>query len=122
MVSTYKIIILGAAALALLIPSRISAAGSAAGDIGAGLSRGISELGSIQIRPAFSPEFAPRFAPDVDLPSVGGAPGRIIDRIIDIIPGGDDATGEPGSSSTAGRGRSDVEGGTEAMLEDVTGD
>ena len=76
----------------------------------------------MEIRPAFSPEFAPRFAPDVDLPSVGGAPGRIIDRIIDIIPGGDDATGEPGSSSTAGRGRSNVEGGTEAMLEDVTGD
>ena len=117
-------IILGATGLALLIPGRVSAAGTAAGDIGAGLGRGISELGSIQIRPAFAPEFAPRFAPDVDLPSLGGAPGRVIDKIIDFIPGGDDDTGESGGGSRrkSGTGRSDVEGGTEAMLEDVTGD
>ena len=82
MVSTRNIII-GGAILALVAPRVVGQAGTAAGELGTGLGRGISELGSVQIRPALSPEFAPRFAPEIDIPGVdlGGFVNRIIPGI-----------------------------------------
>ena len=79
MVSTKNIIIAGAA-LALFAPQIVGRAGQAAGQLGSGLATGISELGSVQIRPALSPEFAPRFAPEIDIPGVDL--GSFVNRLI----------------------------------------
>ena len=79
MVSTKNIIFAGAA-LALFAPQIVARAGQAAGQLGTGLATGISELGSVQIRPALSPEFAPRFAPDIDIPGVDL--GSFVNRLL----------------------------------------
>ena len=71
MVNT-KMIIVGAALLALAAPARVFGAAEAAGEVGRQLGSGISALGSVQIRPALAPEFAPRFAPEIDLPDLPG--------------------------------------------------
>jgi hypothetical protein len=71
MVNT-KMIIVGAALLALAAPARVFGAAEAAGEVGRQLGSGISALGSVQIRPALAPEFAPRFAPEIDLPDIPG--------------------------------------------------
>ena len=73
MVNT-KMIIVGAALLALAAPARVFGAAEAAGEVGRQLGSGISALGSVQIRPALAPEFAPRFAPEIDLPDLPGLP------------------------------------------------
>ena len=67
-----KAIILIAAVLAYVNPSRVFGAAEAAGEVGRQLGSGISALGSVQIRPALAPEFAPRFAPEIDLPDIPG--------------------------------------------------
>ena len=71
MVNT-KMIIVGAALLALAAPARVFGAAEAAGEVGRQLGSGISALGSVQIRPALAPEFAPRFAPEIELPDLPG--------------------------------------------------
>ena len=63
MVATQTLII-GAAALAFLIPERTAAAGGAAGEFGVGIARGITALGTIKISPEFAPNISPRVVPE----------------------------------------------------------
>jgi len=63
MVATQTLII-GAAALAFLIPERTAAAGGAAGQFGVGIARGITALGTIKISPEFAPNISPRVVPE----------------------------------------------------------
>jgi len=62
-----KTIVLGAAALALILPARVSAAGQAAGSFAGGLASGITALGTIRIAPEFAPNISPRVVPEIGL-------------------------------------------------------
>jgi len=62
-----KTIVLGAAALAFLIPSRVGEAGVAAGTFAGGLASGITALGTIRIAPEFAPNISPRVVPEIGL-------------------------------------------------------
>ena len=62
-----KTIVLGAAALAFLIPERVGAAGQAAGTFAGGLASGITALGTIRIAPEFAPNISPRVVPELGL-------------------------------------------------------
>jgi len=62
-----KTIVLGAAALAFLIPSRVGEAGVAAGTFAGGLASGITALGTIRIAPEFAPNISPRVVPELGL-------------------------------------------------------
>jgi hypothetical protein len=66
MVSTQQLLI-GAAALAFLVPERVGAAGTATGTFGTGLAQGITALGTIRISPEFAPNISPRLVPEVGL-------------------------------------------------------
>ena len=66
MVSAQSVII-GVAALALLVPERVGAAGTATGTFGTGLAQGITALGTIRISPEFAPNISPRVVPEVGL-------------------------------------------------------
>ena len=66
MVATQTLII-GAAALAFLIPERVSAAGGAAGQFGVGIAEGITALGTIKISPEFAPNISPRVVPEIGI-------------------------------------------------------
>ena len=62
-----KTIVLGAAALAFLIPTRVGQAGEAAGTFAGGLASGITALGTIRIAPEFAPNISPRVVPELGL-------------------------------------------------------
>jgi len=62
-----KTIVLGAAALAFLIPTRVGEAGQAAGTFAGGLASGITALGTIRIAPEFAPNISPRVVPELGL-------------------------------------------------------
>ena len=62
-----KTLVIGAAALAFLIPERVSAAGQSAGTFAGGIAEGITALGTIRISPEFSPNISPRVVPEVGL-------------------------------------------------------
>ena len=62
-----KTIVLGAAALALILPTRVSAAGQAAGSFAGGLAEGITALGTIKISPEFAPNISPRVVPEIGI-------------------------------------------------------
>jgi len=62
-----KTLVIGAAALAFLIPERVSAAGQSAGSFAGGIAEGITALGTIKIAPEFAPNISPRVVPEVGL-------------------------------------------------------
>jgi hypothetical protein len=62
-----KTIVLGAAALAFLIPARVGEAGMAAGTFAGGLASGITALGTIRIAPEFAPNISPKVVPELGL-------------------------------------------------------
>lgn len=62
-----KTLVIGAAALAFLIPERVSAAGQSAGTFAGGIAEGITALGTIKIAPEFAPNISPRVVPEVGL-------------------------------------------------------
>ena len=62
-----KTLVIGAAALAFLIPERVSAAGQSAGSFAGGIAEGITALGTIRIAPEFAPNISPRVVPEVGL-------------------------------------------------------
>ena len=62
-----KTLVIGAAALALLMPERVGAAGVSAGSFAGGIAEGITALGTIRISPEFAPNISPRVVPEVGL-------------------------------------------------------
>jgi len=62
-----KTLVIGAAALAFLIPERVSQAGQSAGSFAGGIAEGITALGTIRIAPEFAPNISPRVVPEVGL-------------------------------------------------------
>ena len=62
-----KTLVIGAAALALLLPERVGAAGVSAGSFAGGIAEGITALGTIRIAPEFAPNISPRVVPEVGL-------------------------------------------------------
>ena len=62
-----KTLVIGAAALALLLPERVGAAGVSAGTFAGGIAEGITALGTIRISPEFAPNISPRVVPEVGL-------------------------------------------------------
>jgi len=62
-----KTLVIGAAALAFLIPERVGAAGVSAGTFAGGIAEGITALGTIRIAPEFAPNISPRVVPEVGL-------------------------------------------------------
>ena len=62
-----KTLVIGAAALAFLIPQRVGEAGQAAGTFAGGIAEGITALGTIQISPEFAPNISPRVVPEFGL-------------------------------------------------------
>ena len=62
-----KTLVIGAAALALLMPERVGAAGVSAGTFAGGIAEGITALGTIRISPEFAPNISPRVVPEVGL-------------------------------------------------------
>ena len=62
-----KTLVIGAAALAFLIPQRVSQAGQSAGSFAGGIAEGITALGTIRIAPEFAPNISPRVVPEVGL-------------------------------------------------------
>jgi hypothetical protein len=62
-----KSLVIAAAALAFLIPERVSAAGVSAGTFAGGIASGITALGTIKIAPVFSPDISPRVVPEIGI-------------------------------------------------------
>ena len=62
-----KTLVIGAAALALLLPERVGAAGVSAGTFAGGIAEGITALGTIKISPEFAPNISPRVVPELGL-------------------------------------------------------
>ena len=62
-----KTLVIGAAALALLLPERVGAAGVSAGSFAGGIAEGITALGTIRIAHEFAPNISPRVVPEVGL-------------------------------------------------------
>ena len=62
-----KTLVIAAAALAFLIPERVSAAGQSAGSFAGGIAEGITALGTIRIAPEFAPNISPRVVPEIGL-------------------------------------------------------
>lgn len=98
-----KTIVFSLLIIGFLLPKSTKEAGSVVGSVAENISSAISDLGSVQIRPAFSPEFAPKFKPDIDIPTWDR---DIIPDWVPIIGGlsdtrtDDDITGEKVSSVT----------------------